>query len=740
MSMEDHSGRNVNWQIVVVCFATDANGLGKTLLALKERSLKQYVVVLASDTPALRAQVEALGVTVDFCLPDVVPSHGYWSTLFPLLPCSSDQDLLVVRAGVDLPERWDARLMAVTSAGGGTLAAVSPLSSRNRLFSIFSDPSHCSTLSVKEIDQWLNHYSHDGIFDLPCINQSVARLSGGWWHTLTTEASDSAIYQALYATDYAVLGMDALFVDDSDLAVHDYPDVYPQAVYDRLAQYHPLATIRHALTELSGRAEAPAKIIKCLPIQLHIAHSWGGGLGRWVEDYIAGDTHHHNWVLRPIGDWSAFGQTIALYETAEMSVPLKTWTLARPIVSIAQSHEEYRAILSELIEEYHVESLVISSLIGHSLDLLKTGLPTLYLFHDYFPFCPALYATYTTPCSHCDDRKMRECRRNNPLHEFFLHDNDEHWEAIRRRFLEWVVQPNIQMVAPSQSVVDRLTQLSDQFSGGAIAVIEHGLKPEMIKGLAPLTDWPSVHGQKLKIAMLGSVSVQKGEHLLAEIIAPLTKFADLILLGTGEGGKRFKGQSGVTVVEHYAWHELGALLREYQVDIGLLLSTVPETFSYTLSELWAAKLPVVATRIGAFESRIQQGKNGWLVELTPDAILSQLQTLNGARELIAKAKAQLMSVEETTIENMADTYFAKAPVLPECSIKRYRLPRKIGTSAAQQEQARALYINHQVSYRQVLVEFLEYSRAKLTGTPRIPRWLRGIIGRSVSLALRLIRR
>ena len=48
------------------------------------------------------------------------------------------------------------------------------------------------------------------------------------------------------------------------------------------------------------------------------------------------------------------------------------------------------------------------------------------------------------------------------------------------------------------------------------------------------------------------------------------------------------------------------------VLLAMSVSIVPETFSYTLSELWAAGIPVLATRLGAFGDRIVDGENGWL--------------------------------------------------------------------------------------------------------------------------------
>ncbi len=70
--------------------------------------------------------------------------------------------------------------------------------------------------------------------------------------------------------------------------------------------------------------------------------------------------------------------------------------------------------------------------------------------------------------------------------------------------------------------------------------------------------------------------------------------------------------------------------------MGLLLSIVPETFSYTLSEMWAAGIPVLATRLGAFGDRIRDGQNGWLEPIDAASILARLKEIDNDRAGLAR--------------------------------------------------------------------------------------------------------
>ena len=51
-------------------------------------------------------------------------------------------------------------------------------------------------------------------------------------------------------------------------------------------------------------------------------------------------------------------------------------------------------------------------------------------------------------------------------------------------------------------------------------------------------------------------------------------------------------------------------------SFSLILSTCPETYSYTLTESWMAGLPVIASDLGALKERISLTGGGWLADYT----------------------------------------------------------------------------------------------------------------------------
>jgi hypothetical protein len=68
-----------------------------------------------------------------------------------------------------------------------------------------------------------------------------------------------------------------------------------------------------------------------------------------------------------------------------------------------------------------------------------------------------------------------------------------------------------------------------------------------------------------------------------------------------------------TVHGRYDPRDLPDLLAHYRVSLVLFPSAGPETFSYTLSEAWAAGRPVLVPPIGALPERVAPTEAGWVM-------------------------------------------------------------------------------------------------------------------------------
>ncbi len=730
---------SLNPELVLVALSGEEGLLESTVAQIGRADVSApQPRLLAADTTGLRQAAKELGLDASFTLPTTMAMENYW--LQVLAGCAElERETIFLRAGVKVPDAWFSRLSAAAQRRPEALG-LCPLGAVHPMLRAFAQSNSEPGLDVEAVDQWLNDYARGLEFDVPLVLESCAL-----WRPRALEFTaddDAALFREIRRAGDWLLACDHIYVDDAALgelgaAVAGLAEAERRA----LAEPHPLLTWRHALNELAARSEAPPRQVHCQPVQLNLAHAWGGGLGRWIEDYVAADTHHTNLVLRPLGDWEAFAKTIALYRGADMDVPLRSWTLTTPILGTAISHGEYRQLLAEILRDFRVESLLVSSLIGTSLDVLKLGIPTTLVCHDFFPYCPALVATFDSPCTSCDSARQRQCHQENPHHRFFLHDTDEQWDRVREVYAQCLSQPNIKLVAPTPSVASRYRELVEGAAEKPFNVIPHGLGPGLLQCLEPLRQERFPQHERLKVVVLGSVAPQKGVKILAEIMEPLTAFADLYLIGCGVEGGQFEDRDHVVVIERYTRDELPIHLRNAQVDIGLLLSVVPETFSYTLSEFWAAGIPVVATRLGAFADRVVDDQNGWLADTTPQSVFALLQHLAADRERIALVREKLCNSPIGTTAQMCDAYAELEDQSSPPPLKRLLLGRRSYRNAYRDyDNQRALHINHKATYKEILLEFLLYSRQKAElATTGGKAWQRRLLVKGLDVWIRRLR-
>ncbi|MDQ3776223.1 MAG: glycosyltransferase [Pseudomonadota bacterium] len=133
--------------------------------------------------------------------------------------------------------------------------------------------------------------------------------------------------------------------------------------------------------------------------------------------------------------------------------------------------------------------------------------------------------------------------------------------------------------------------------------------------------------------------------------------ADLYFVGSGQGSNAFANRFGVHVTPSYDHAALPEILTSIRPDVALLLSAVPETFSFTLSELWAHNVPVVATQVGSFAERITPELDGFLVGGADEAIADQIVELDAHRCRLRRVADYLASRGVRDVGAEIDDYY-----------------------------------------------------------------------------------
>lgn len=662
-----------------------------------------------------------------------------FDTLNLLKPRCLTTDLLFIMSGVVVPSGWDRRLQTV-ALSDAKIATVFPLCDGFTLFAIQPESEPLAT-NPDAIDRLVFGLSVKSYAELPCFYYGcvyfkksffnvIAKQGLGfhgsrdpWWWQLAqqiTEAGGSHVLcDHLYVTECAKISGGA------DNFAKKVP--YLQS----MLRAHPLAGLRHAVHDARQRGVNFQALpgYDTMPVQLHLMHSWGGGLELWVRNYCQGDNSRVNLVLKPEGTWGAFGQRLILYASLEDAQPLRHWDLPLSIRATDLSNLAYRQILDEIIHDFCVDVIIVSSLIGHSLDALNSGKKTVVVAHDYYPYCPAISIYNNGLCAACEQETIQECFKENPQNRYFKNISAREWLALRESYIDYLVTNKIDVVVPTHSVARNLKQLDSRFEKVYFHHIEHGLSLKL-----PNLKWERQYSSqgKLRVIVLGSVAVSKGGAVLKECLPELLKFAELYLVGCGPEGLVWQKTAGVEVIEHYDRGELADIFARIQPDVGLLLSICPESFSYTLSELMAMGIPPVASEIGSFQDRISSGRNGFLVPAQADKVIELLTLLAGDRLLLRRVADELRSVNLRTLKEMVADYHHLTPLNDSRKLKYKVVPQR----GCYQPELVRLTSFQGLGFEQYLHLNKIFLYEKIACSPLLNRWQRTLARKAISAVYR----
>ncbi|WP_345782614.1 glycosyltransferase, partial [Dokdonella sp.] len=569
------------------------------------------------------------------------------------------EHLILVRADLDLPPFACERLLRALQADG-VLGAL-PLDER-RL-----DPSRRGVLRTAA------EYAIDAVrLDALCYAVAERRLDEdahfprnvpalSAWHGarlagLGTQALRHA--DAFDAAGLSVVQLDHLYVESGAPPGSDDEDAAPS----------PLALLRERLAAAIRADLVPALPgLDGRPVLLHVLHGWGGGAERWVRDYAAADTAAHHLVLIARGRFASrrHGEWLELHDGAMQGPPLRRWPLPRPIADTALGDATYRRLFADVVRDFCVDGIVVSSLIGHSLDALRSALPTVAVVHDHYPLWPMLHRNFGDPALAFDAAQLAADLAANGKDAEFADRDPAHWRHLRDATVDALRSANATLVAPSRSALANHLRLAPELAALRAEIVPHGLAAWPAG--AP-TEAPPPR-ERLRLLVPGRIRRGKGAELLRAALPRLREHAELFLLGAGSDAHDLFGESGLHVVLDYRRDEFPALLARIRPDAALLLPTVAETFSYMLSELRSLGLPVVATRVGALAERIEDGVDGFLVDTDVEAIAACIERLAREPAAIGAVRANLVGFPHATTAETAQRYTRLLDLLRRASAR-----------------------------------------------------------------------
>lgn len=456
----------------------------------------------------------------------------------------------------------------------------------------------------------------------------------GWRHAIALRAYVHHVNAVSFGSDAKTLLREEARLQLEQL----HPDYAPR-VKRAFGEGTALTVQRQAMDR--AIRERPAR-----PRVMFVVSTLDGGTPQTNEDLMRGLENLYDAVLlicdatdMRLVDWSA-----------PTHPPLAHHRLSERVNILSHGSHEYDAVVTGWMAQFSVELLHIRHIAWHSLGLVRAArrqcIPVVFSFHDFYTACPSINLTngkdawcemgVTTPhiCAPLWTRKDREglAAVRAGAAEPFL--------AMWKRRMNAMLSQCDAFITTSPSVREILSKNLPVLRqrGSDFHIIPHGRDFEAFRPPGP---GPAA-GEPLKVLLLGNITESKGLTTVSELMQLDEQgLIELHTMGSSPDAVLEKTRG----VHHgaYTRAELLSRIAAIAPHVGLIPTICPETYCHTLTECWAAGLPVIGSNLGAVGERIRESGAGWEVDPRDAAGIVDLMTRirNGSEPWAPRADAVL---------------------------------------------------------------------------------------------------
>ncbi len=312
--------------------------------------------------------------------------------------------------------------------------------------------------------------------------------------------------------------------------------------------------------------------------------------------------------------------------------------------AIPRYNRNYKQMLIDIIDGFGIDYIHVHHMIHHYFDIgeviKERRIKSTISVHDLYPICPTINMLYKME-KFCDTEKEKKCAECLKNKIGIRNDIIKLWRKQWNSFFS--VFDNI--IVPSENTKNLLKKYYNKYN---FKVIEHGIdlkKQEAIK---------KNDVKEINIAFVGVAAKHKGANIFLEMINSSKKNNFRFhLFGTSEVEALKKNKKNYIYHGYYKREELSKLLKENKIDIVCSLSICPETYSYTLTEIIASGVPVLALDIGAIAERIRENNFGWIIDI-PKNGRTVIEKLNNIFSNLNDYNDKIDSINNYKLRNTQD--------------------------------------------------------------------------------------
>ena len=267
------------------------------------------------------------------------------------------------------------------------------------------------------------------------------------------------------------------------------------------------------------------------------------------------------------------------------------------------------------------------------------------LMHDFFAVCPTINLLdynekycYIPSCAECD-----QCLKKVKSIQSLEYESMEKWRTEWGRFLQKCTEV-IAFSNDSKEIVEKAFGKLDN-----ISVIPHEID------YIPIINKKYKTTETLNIGLLGVLTKHKGRHIVRDLIKLIEdKKLPICVTLIGSSSRMIESKL-YKETGSYTRDSIPRLILENDIDMFLIPSIWPETFSYTTEEIMHMQMPVMCFDIGAPAERVKKYDKGYIIpEISAQSIIDTIERqalIKKYRNKKISDKKILFVVEEITFSS-----------------------------------------------------------------------------------------
>ncbi len=449
-------------------------------------------------------------------------------------------------------------------------------------------------------------------------------LHAGWEHVI---ADNVMIY---HERSKSFLGAKTELMDKANKLVPEMYPEYEKAVGLSIVTNAGVKAMRHRIGAAWMRSERIA-----LPRVAFVIGVESGGTPQTNMDLMSSiQDDYEPWLLL-----CSTGQlTIFRIEGSER-IQVEIIPLRPAVEPISHDSRAYRTAIADVLQRYAFELVHIRHIGRHGLSLITSAraleIPVIFSLHDFYTVCPnvKLLDGENRYCGGTCTEGYKECNVelwSGALVPALKHRWVKSWQTVFSRIL-----PLCDQLITTSPFARDLIKSHYGLEDVPFDIIPHARDFTRMERLAGVLET----GEPLRIFMPGHLVAAKGLDLMKAVKElDIHDQLEFHFAGIAREDLSPYGVSHGT----YKREELGDLIRKINPHIGAVLAVWPETYSHTVTEMWAAGLPIITTQLGATGERVNKHGGGWALEdMSAQAVYDHLIGLANTPEEIGARTSEV---------------------------------------------------------------------------------------------------